>query len=126
MKKPTETSVKVGDWVRMYDQGIWQVYRVLVEVKAWDPIESRGKRKVMVFGKRLINNAFKRSFSEGCCHISLIRQLSKEDRKRLQEFIAENARVYEQFVEYRPKPVDAIFNANISIPDDKNRSRLEA
>jgi len=126
VKKTQSNSVKVGDWVRMYEKGIWQVYRVLVDSHAWDPAEEKPGTKVTIFGKRLVNGSFKRAFSQSCCSIYWVKPLSKADDQKLKKFIATNLGIWQEFVDYRPKPVDTIFNATFTIPDDRCRERIEA
>jgi hypothetical protein len=53
----------VGDWVKTYTAGIWQVYRIL-DYKCMDSMTGRKAQKRTVFSRRFVSNSFKRSFKE--------------------------------------------------------------
>src|SRR5436189_4100911 len=69
---------RVGDWVRSYSQGIWQVNRVLqdfYEISDRRTTKREKSGRTLVFSKRLLNKSWKRSFSVEVCDITLTRPL---------------------------------------------------
>jgi len=118
-----ESPLEVGDWVRSYGAGIWRIYRIL---ECQNELSEPGDESVRqtVFVKRFVSNSFKRSFSEDSCSPFFVRRLDPEEQRALEDFIATNPKVYERFLAYEPKPVDAIYNASISIPADRNAERV--
>lgn len=116
-------SLKVGDWVRSYSAGIWQVYRIL-EYKCLNAVTGEVQNKTTVFSKRFVSNSYKRSFKEESCDSSLVRHLSPNEGAELENFISENSKLYEQYLAYEPKGIDCIYNARIGVPESKNASEI--
>jgi hypothetical protein len=109
----------VGDWVHSHESGIWQIYRVL-HYKHKDPVTKLEQQKASIFSKRFLPNSFKRSFKAESCDPSFVRKLDEKTFKKLNEFIEENDKLYELFVQYKPEPIDSIYNAGICIPEGKS------
>jgi len=116
---------KVGDWVRMYDPGIWQVTRVL-RIKRLDPLTCRPEKATLVFGKRFVSLSFKKAFAGASCHIDYVRPLTKSQAKKLLQFEANNVKLVEEFNRFCPPPIDAIYNASIGAPKGVSAKALEA
>jgi hypothetical protein len=102
----------VGEWVTTYHQGIWQVYRVLTYTTL-NPSSGLEGPHATVFAKRIVSRTFRRAFSETCCSPAFVHELDESLATRLLAFIRENDRVYQQFVRYRPKAVDCVWNARM-------------
>jgi hypothetical protein len=111
--------LEIGDWVRSYSQGIWQIYRIL-DYTCIDPVSRKEKNKRTVFSKRFVSNSFKRSFKEECCDPAIVMILNTGELKELQEFIDNNADLYNKFEGYEPKDIDCVYNARIGIPEDQS------
>ena len=116
-------SFKIGDWIKSYRAGIWQIYRIL-EYKCLDPVTGLEHDKTMIFSKCFVTNKFKRSFKEDCCDPALITPLSLPEQNELDLFIAQNKELYEKFCAYEPKTIDCIYNARIGIPKTKDTSAI--
>ncbi len=117
--------LQVGDWVTSYSKGIWQIYRILY-LKGIDPATGRPCDQVSVFSKRFLSSSMKRSFSEESCHPTFVKKLDAEAVASLDLFIQDNQALYRKFVEYKPKPLDAIFNARFGIPRNKTADEVAA
>ncbi|MBW3637486.1 MAG: hypothetical protein KY445_13645 [Armatimonadetes bacterium] len=116
--------VKIGAWIRTHRVGIWQIYRV-INVNYLDPSSSTESNRTIVFAKRFLSDSYRRSFSEDCCHSSLIYPLSSEDHRRLDQFIQDNPQIYVQFQDYSPKPIDSIYNARINAPPGQTVKQVQ-
>jgi hypothetical protein len=116
---------QAGDWVTSYGKGIWQIYRVL-RLKGIDPATGRPRDQISIFSKRFLSSSMKRSFSEESCHPSFVKKLDAEALANLDLFIKDNQALYRKFLEYKPKPLDAIFNARFGIPHDKTADEIAA
>lgn len=115
----------MGDWVRSYESGIWQIYRILDYV-GWDPVSKSEERRTTVFSKRFLTDSFKRSFKSESCDVSFIERLDDTKSRKLSEFIARNEALYKAFCEYAPEPINVIYNARIKIPEEKSAQDVEA
>ena len=51
--------------------------------------------------------------------------MEQEDQDKLDSFIKQNQDLYSKFDAYKPKSIDAIYNANVNIPVSRNQSELE-
>lgn len=118
-------AICTGDWVRMYRQGIWQVYRVLAQPRAWDPGGDMRPRTT-VFGKRITTDTFKQSFGESACDEAFVTPLAPRDLSRLQAMLERDLDLGAQFATYVPRPIDAIFNANVAIPAGQSSAAFAA
>jgi len=118
--------VKVGDWVRSYGTGIWQVYRVLDNFYDLDPVNGAIKQRTLIFSKRFISDSFKRSFKSECCHPSYVYHLEETDKTKLDEFIENNPETFKKFVNYLTKPIDSIYSARIGVPDQGTLEEVES
>ena len=115
--------LNVGDWVYSYSAGIWQIYKIL-NYKCRDPLTGNETDKTTIFSKRFLNKSYKKSFSQETCDPSFIKFLSDKELKKLNDFILQNQKLYNQFTDYAPKTLDCIYNARIGIP--KNHDVKEA
>ena len=115
----------IGDWVRIHKAGIWQVYRTLT-IKCLDPVDGAETTRQIVFSKRFLTNAFRKSLGQDCCAPQLVRPLSKQDQQELESFIANNKQHYDQFLAYTPKPIDIIFNARIAAPEGLSAEQVQS
>lgn len=111
-----DLEVSVGDWVRSYESGIWQVYRIQTYIGR-DPVSGSERRRTTVFSKKFVTDSFKRSFKTDCCAPNFVESLDRSTSKKLADFIAKNEALYQAFCEYEPKPIDIVYNARIKIPD---------
>ena len=116
-------SLEVGDWVRSYSAGIWQIYRIL-EYKCRNPVTGKEQDKTTIFSKRFVSNTFKRSFKEECCDPSFVEQLNSGEKRELDLFINQNKKLYVMFRDYKPKNIDCIYNARIGIPENRDSSAI--
>jgi hypothetical protein len=116
--------IKVGDWVRSYSAGIWQVYRIIENYSDFDQINNQLEYCSLIFCKRFLNNSFKRSFKSECCHPVFVDKLESNDLTKLLRFIDKNQDIYKKFADYNPKPVDAIYNASIIAPEGAGEADL--
>jgi hypothetical protein len=112
--------LNVGDWVRSYSAGIWQIYRVLEDYKCLDPLTGNESINSRIFSKRFVSNSFRQSFKEECCHPSFVTDLKSEEMKKLEKFIVKNSVLYAKFLKYEPKPIASVYNARIGIPTNKS------
>ena len=105
---------KIGDWVRSYSAGIWQIYRIL-DYKCKDPVTGKVVEKTTIFSKRFVSDSFKRSFKEECCDPAFVYLLELDKKKELDAFIESNSGLYQKFIDHEPKQIDCIYNARIGI-----------
>ena len=99
--------IKIGDWVRSYSAGVWQVYRIveghyetrasLDEPKVISPIRT-------LFSSRICSNKWKKSFSNECCSSGHVTKLTQEDQAQLEKFLSKN-KVLTSFQDFKPKPI---------------------
>ncbi len=109
-------TLSTGDWVRCYEPGIWQVYRISSYL-AWDPVSRSEKRRTSVFSKRCVNDAFKPAFRTDSCDASLVEPLDAATSNTLTDFLSDNVELHQAFRDYEPEPINLIHNARIGIPD---------
>lgn len=103
----------IGEWiVSDYSQGVWRVFRVERDFydfryRLTDP---KIKSRTLVFGTRLVNNAWKKSFSADVWSAGLVHPLDPEKSNRLAETLAADSGLLANFDRYSPKPIDLICN----------------
>ncbi len=114
---------KIGDWVRSYSNGIWQIYRIL-DYKCKDPVTDREVEKTTIFSKRFVSDSFKRSFKEECCDPAFVHLLVQADKLKLDTFIDRNPDLYQKFIDYEAKIIDCIFNARIGVPEHRDSQMI--
>lgn len=117
-------ALNIGDWVRSYGSGIWQIYQIL-NFNCRDPRTGNSKEKTIVFSKRFVSDSYKRRFSQESCESAIVFPLEKEEKIQLEAFILENPELHQKFVKYEPKRIDCIYNASISIPENMAVSEAE-
>ena len=115
--------LKIGDWVRSYSTGIWQIYRIL-DYKCKDPITGKEVEKRTIFAKRFVSDSFKRSFKEECSDPAFVHLLESEEKKELDAFIDSNPSLYQKFIDHEPKKIDYIYNARIGIPKHRDSQMI--
>jgi hypothetical protein len=112
-------SPAVGDWVRSYSPGAWQVYRVLGDFNEFryspDAPRVRSER-VLVFSKRLVNDKWKRAFRAEVCERSLATPLPQKDRRRVASFLAADPGSGAAFDAYVPPPIPLTLNLTMAPP----------
>ena len=118
------SDIEIGAWVRTHRTGIWKVYRVLV-VKHLNPFTGDEAQHSTIFVKRFLSDSFRKSFTEDCCHSSLIFPLEKNDTYKLDEFISNHEKIYSQFEQYQPKPINSVYNARITIPHNQTVAQVQ-
>ncbi|MCF2846581.1 hypothetical protein NH514_04780 [Pseudoalteromonas sp. ACER1] len=116
-----DDNIKVGDWVRSYGSGIWRVHRIL-ELNDFDIQSQTNKPRTVVFSSRFVNDSYERSFVTECCDSTFVYHLQQAE---LDSFINLNIDLYTKFNAYKPKSINAIYNAKINIPVSKSKSELE-
>ncbi|AWB65648.1 hypothetical protein C2869_03995 [Saccharobesus litoralis] len=119
-----DENIKIGDWVRSYGAGIWRVHRIL-ELKEFDIPSQSYKSRTVVFSSRFVNDSYKRSFSTESCDSSFVYHLESNEQCKLNSFIENNPELAAKFDAYKPKNIDAIYNANVNIPASKSQTELE-
>jgi hypothetical protein len=111
--------VQPGDWVRLPQvfPGIWRVYRVLTGIKMfeWDPDRPIYKtNSTLVFCHRLVNDAWKRSFSHQSCDLSLVNSLASNEIERVEALLLSDNRLNKAFEQYQGQQRRIDMAANIS------------
>jgi len=119
-----EENIKIGDWVRSYGSGIWRVHRTL-ELNDFDIQSQSYKPRTIVFSSRFVNDSYKRSFSTESCDSAFVYHLDPDEKEELESFIDNNPELVAKFDAYKPKSIDAIYNANVNIPASGNTTDLE-
>jgi len=119
-----ESELKIGDWVRSYGSGIWRINRIL-ELNDFDIPSQSYKPRTAIFSSRFVNDSFKRSFSTESCDSAFVSHLEPEEKEKLDSYIKQNQYLLSKFDAYKPKSIDAIYNANVNIPASRNQSELE-
>ena len=111
------TTIEVGDWVRIPSlwPGIWKISRVLTGFSEdrWSLDEPlRPSQRAIVFCHRMVNDSWKRSFSQQCCEASLTRTLSSSDQDRIKTLLTSDKRLVAAFGKYQAttKTIDLIAN----------------
>ncbi|WP_200890375.1 hypothetical protein [Pseudoalteromonas luteoviolacea] len=108
-----DENIKIGDWVRSYGSGIWRVHRIL-ELNDFDIPSQSYKPRTVVFSSRFVNDSYKRSFSTECCDLAFVSLLDSDEKDELDSFIENNPELVAKFDTYKPKSIDAIYNASAS------------
>ncbi|HEY1066647.1 MAG TPA: hypothetical protein VGE52_11075 [Pirellulales bacterium] len=116
----------IGDWVRSYHAGVWQVLRAVPE--HFEPRFSLHDVKQLYEGplfilKRLVNDKWKPAFEIESVHGSLLRRLTKADAKRLDAFIGANGPVLEAFSTFE-RPLRGLLNVGFALKRKSDVSKL--
>jgi hypothetical protein len=107
------TAPNIGDWVVSdYSRGVWRVYRVERDFYdlRYKLTEPKVKRPALVFATRLVNDAWKRSFSTEVWSAALVHPLNEEQSNRLAAALAADSDLLARFDRYTPKPIDLVCN----------------
>lgn len=116
-------ALKIGDWVRSYSAGIWQIYRIL-DYKCNDPVSGKQVEKTTIFSKKFVSDSFKRSFKEECSDPAFVYLLDPDKKKELDAFIESHPGLYQKFINHEPKKMDCIYNVRISIPPHRDSQMI--
>lgn len=119
-----EENIKIGDWVRSYGSGIWRAHRIL-ELNDFDIQSQSYRSRTVVFSSRFVNDSYKRSFSTESCDSAFVYHLDPIEKEELESFIENNPELVAKFDAYKPKSIDAIYNANVNIPASGSQTDLE-
>lgn len=120
-----EMAMKVGDWVRSYSSGIWQIDRIL-EYRCLDPLAGQEAKKTTVFSRRFVSSSFKRAFGEEACDPAFVKLLGADELATLRDFIAQNTEMHEKFRAHQWKGIDCVYNARIAVPRDRDLAAATA
>ncbi len=72
-----------------------------------------------------MNDSYKRSFSAESCDSAFVYHLDLKEKEELDSFIKSNPELVAKFDAYKPKSIDAIYNANVNIPASGSQTDLE-
>ena len=103
----------IGDWVGSdYSRGVWRVYRVERDFYdlRYKLAEPKVKRRALVFATRLVNDAWKKSFSTEVWSAALVHPLNEGQSHRLEGVLAGDPDLLAKFDRYAPKPIDLVCN----------------
>ena len=122
-------SVKPGDWVRSYSMGIWRVWRVLSgfnELRFSLDAPKKPSTRTLYFSHRLVNTAWKRSFSIECTDAG--HRVSPDEESRIQELLEPNTPLKKAFEKYcaTHNSLDLMVNVSLGGIPGKDRERLRA
>lgn len=114
-----KNKIEPGDWIRVSAlfPGIWHVSRVLTGIKEfeWDPSRPIYKtNQTLLFCHRLVNDAWKRSFSYRCFDLSLAQPLAVDEIDRVKAFLLSDNKLQKAFEQYQEKQSRIDNLANIS------------
>lgn len=115
---------KSGDWIKSYSSGCWQVYRV-ISFQTFDPVSQAAVTQVAVFSKRLWDAKKKPAFTQECCDVSFTKPLSARDADALASRLLNDEPLRTAFEQYVPAPIDAIYNARLTIPRGTTKSQIK-
>ncbi|AOT08756.1 hypothetical protein [Pseudoalteromonas luteoviolacea] len=119
-----DDNIKIGDWVRSYGSGIWRVHRIL-ELNDFDIQSQTNKPRTVIFSSRFVNDSYKRSFSTESCDSAFVYHLDSNEKEELDAFMGSNPELVAKFDAYKPKSIDAVYNANVNIPASGSQADLE-
>ena len=110
-------AIQVGDWVRSYSKGIWQVTRVVPEhyetrYSLSAPRQLADRPHFLL--KRLVNEKWKPAFAADSAEASFVKPLTKADAGKLERFLKDNADVVTQFESFS-QPLYLILNLGFSL-----------
>jgi hypothetical protein len=122
-------SIQVGDWVRSYSKGIWQVTRVVPEhyemrYSLSEPLQLDDRPQYLL--KRLVNEKWKLAFAVEGAAASFVKPLNKADASKLTKFLKDNPGLVTQFNSFK-RPLDLILNLRFSLAkrSDFRRFKVE-
>lgn len=117
--KTDAAPINVSDWINSDSLGIWQVYRVIQGMqtpRANLQERHRIDRRQLVFSKRIVDGSWQPAFSNELASAELVRVLSSDDRRRLDEYVEKNPQTLQEFEGFQPKPIDLRMNLRLNIP----------
>src|SRR5688500_14954129 len=109
-------SVKIGEWVTMYEPGIWRVVRVIdtpgdVEPIAPNPVPARH-----IYAARFLTAKGKPSFRTASCHEIFAAPLDRDTRELLETYISKHPDTFRAFERYDPRLPDLRYHLGLSAP----------
>jgi hypothetical protein len=118
--------IKVGDWVRAYSKGIWQVYRI--DSGVYDPIFSsksipKKRDDKSVYVKRLVNDKWKRSLATESCSDFYVSKISPQELSEVKKFISDNPKIFVDFEKYT-SPIDSCLNIPFYVSNPEQRTEF--
>jgi len=108
----------VGDWVRSYSRGIWQVHRVLADFVDHSPVPPPAPR-VLVFSTRFLTAKGSPRIDYESCDASFVNPLEPEARAELESFIERNPLAFRKFQRTEKRCPDLIYNLALSSTPDE-------
>jgi len=119
----------VGDWVKSYTPGIWQVFRVIQNeprLRYSLNERKRGNRRPVIFCKRLVDECWKASFTGEICDPAVVQVLSSVDRARLDDFLSKNPDILDKFSVYEPRDLDSAMDLLLIVPDSIGKNGIQS
>lgn len=117
--------IDIGDWVYSDSPGIWRVYRVVQGVhRPRFSLQERKRinRTRIIFCKRFVDKSWKPAF---IAELPIfVHPLSDDDREHLEQFIAENPRILQDFEAFQPEQLDFVLNWPLNVPDSVGRDDI--
>src|SRR5436309_2829275 len=102
-------TVSVGDWVEAYSPGISQVVHIMndfYELRFSLEQRKRKGRRAIVFVKRLVDENWREAFKVESCSPDVIRPLSADERRQLEDYKLSNPEIFAEFEAMRTKLPD--------------------
>jgi hypothetical protein len=85
----------------------------------------RVERGRYVFSKRFVDEAWKPAFTNEVASADLVRPITEDDRRRLDELAVANRRVLQEFEAYQPKGIDLVRNLPLNVPTSVGREGVQ-
>lgn len=115
---PKRLLIKVGDWVRTYSPGIWQVTRQVPEHYeprySLDAPQKLAEEPLLVL-KRVVGDKWKQALAMETASASAVRPLSKADTAKLQKLLKQDSNLAAAFESFT-QPLDLVLNLSFSLP----------
>jgi hypothetical protein len=118
-------AIKIGDWVTTQRKGYWQVYRML-RYSFNNPFTQNEGSVRVVFSKRFVTEKFKRSFSQVLSNANTVKKVDAVTLSQIEKFAQDHDKLFRNFVDYVPKPIDSVYNARIRVPASMTAMKVEA
>jgi hypothetical protein len=121
-----DDEIKVGDWVKSFSKGIWQIYRI--DSGIYDAIFSsksipKKRNDKSVYIKRLVNEKWKRSLATESCSDFYVSKISQPELSEVKKFIAENPKTFIDFEKYT-SPIDSCLNITFYVSNFEQRTEF--
>ena len=119
MPRKDDKQLSVGDWVESYSPGVWQVVHVLegfFELRFHPDEPRRVSRRRLVFGKRLVDEKWRKAFKAEMAEAAVVHPLGDDQRARLVEYAGANPETLAEFEAFRPEMPDHIASLRLNVP----------